>query len=431
MAQNDQNSGLQIQVPGMDQFKDLKFLQSETNPTDLVVQLPDGTEVVFPNYIALAQAGAAPEITLEDGTVVPGQEIVSLIENLDYDLIAPAAGNEGEAPNGGGAGFSSLELDPDDDIGHGPYANKIEIADEVGFDQYRGYQSEDGGDTEVPVITTVNNVGDDFALMNETTVDLADRPSTGSFLVEFETQALDSPVTDWDGMRIFLQSGETVTITYGDAASGYYIALETDPSVTNGFDPLYYNNYAPFTWDWFFGTRDDLDWEHVTLDGSISYSATEDGYVYIGTGFQSYTETGSYFTDILVEGDDGRLAGTNGDDILVGGARNDQMTGGAGSDRFVFNDATIDGDDTILDFETTLGGATENDVIDLDALFDAVVPGADEATRLGYVDVDTATGVLTVDTGSGTIAGFSIDLGVTGQSEVDLFNNGNLVVDES
>jgi hypothetical protein len=161
MAQNSQvgtagtvsqNAGLQLQIPGMEQFEDLKFIQGEANPADLIVQLPDGTEVVFPNYIPLAQAGSPPALTLEDGTVIPGQEIVSLIDNLNYDLIAPGAGDQGgDGPDGGGAGFVA---DPSgllgDDIGHGPYAGGIALADQVGFEQLPGWTGPDDGGGDLP-----------------------------------------------------------------------------------------------------------------------------------------------------------------------------------------------------------------------------------------------------------------------------------------
>jgi hypothetical protein len=134
-----QDSGIRLQIPGMDKFRDLKFSQSEDTPSDLVIQFPDGTELVIPNYIPLAQAGAAPDLTLADGTVVPGAEIVGLIDNLDFDKIATAAGDPGaggQTTTGGGAGFLA---DPSgllgDDIGHGPYAGGIEIGDQVGFEQ--------------------------------------------------------------------------------------------------------------------------------------------------------------------------------------------------------------------------------------------------------------------------------------------------------
>ena len=437
MAQNDQNDGLQIEIPGMDQFKDLKFLQSETNPTDLIVQLPDGSEVVFPNYIALAQAGAPPEITLEDGTVIPGQEIVSLIDNLNYDLIAPAAGNEGESPNGGGAGFSTLELDPDDDIGHGPYANQIEITDDVGFDQYRGYLSEDGSG-EIPVISRSNNVGDDFEQMMETSVGLGDRPvPTGPFAVELETFASEqppvlpppfpqiAPVEDWDGMAIYLREGETVTINHhvseGVSQDPYYVALGLDPSAPAN-DPLVNTSGDP------------IGWEYYNFDGLISYVAESDGWVYVGTGFPSTSTAGAYYTEVLVD-DDNILVGTEGNDIFDGGARDEQYIGGAGSDRFVFTDATTDGDDTIRDFETTLDGATENDVIDLDALFDSLGVADNNASREVLLDTVSGNTILTIGDGSGGALAGAVDFSITlngvdlgGFDYIDLINNGNLEV---
>jgi hypothetical protein len=67
----------------------------------------------------------------------------------------------------------------------------------------------------------------------------------------------------------------------------------------------------------------------------------------------------------------------------------------------------------------------ENDVINLDALFDAIMPAADESTRLSSVDV---TGDLLTITG---YSDFSVTLTGVGVDEIALFNNGNLVVDES
>lgn len=448
MAQNDQNDGIQIQVPGMDQFKDLKFLQSEANPTDLVVQLPDGSEVVFPNYIALAQAGAPPEITLEDGTVVPGQEIVSLIDNLNYDLIAPAAGNEGEAPNGGGAAFSNLELDPDDDIGHGPYANKIEISDEVGFGQYRGYLSEgegEGGDSEIPELSMYDNNGDNYIEMYQKLVGddasgftipspfnyfipepYANRPvDTGPFDIALET--VGPSYGDWDGMSIYLRSGETITVTQDEAlANQYYIAIGTDLDPNDGYNPISAGTFG---------------WEYVISGGSISYTATADGVIFIGTGFPvTGSELGSVITNISV-GLSGTIGGADliggdGDDVFYAETGDDTFTGGAGSDRFLFVDATTDGDDSIGDFQTTLGLSAENDVIDLDALFDTlgVVAVADREVLL---DTTTSPGdtILTIGDGSGAAhagaVNFSITLDgvdLTGFDDLALIANGNLEV---
>ena len=436
MAQNDQQTetGLQLNISGMDQFKNLKFIQSEANPTDLVVQLPDGSEVLFPNYIPLAQAGAPPAITLEDGTVVPGQEIVSLIEDLDYDLIAPAAGNDVVGTQtGGGAGFSDPELNPDDDIGHGPYANKIEIADDVGFEQLPGNTSEDsgGGGGEVPEIIIYDNDGDYYGLMENKMVETGtsgaspghfNRPvETGDFRIMLETEA--PSFNDWDGISVQLIAGETITITPDQNYQGqYYIGLDTDGNAFNGSNPV-----PAFIFP--FG------WEYVTTEGSISYTATGDGLVYIGTGFEGgVAPEASYFTQILIDHDN-ELTGTSGADILVGGngaevliggAGDDQLTGGNGSDQFMF-ESELDGHDTITDFVTGLGG----DVINLDALFDAIAPGDDAATRRGYVDIDAA-GELTIDIGGGTISSFSItSASLIGETADTLDATGNIIVDQS
>jgi Ca2+-binding RTX toxin-like protein len=455
MAQNDQNDGLQIQVPGMDQFKDLKFLQSETNPTDLVVQLPDGSEVVFPNYIALAQAGAPPEITLEDGTVVPGQEIVSLIDNLNYDLIAPAAGNEGEAPNGGGAAFSDLELDPDDDIGHGPYANQIEISDEVGFGQYIGYLSEDessggGGGGEVPEIDMYDNDGDNYVDMYGNMVGdeasgftphpafvstYVNRPvDTGPFNISLET--VGPSYGDWDGISIYLRAGETITVTQDQSVAGeYFLAIDNDFNPFDGNNPIGVGVFG---------------WEYTSSDGSISYTATADGLIFVGTGFPATaSELGSVFSSISIDssgtigdavfigGDDaGVFYGDTGSEVFVGGGGDDTYTGGTGSDRFVFADASTDGDDLITDFQTTLGALDiENDVIDLDALFDSL--GVAVGDREVLLDTTTSVGdtILTIGDGSGGAhagaVNFSITLDgvdLTGFDDLALIANGNLEV---
>ncbi len=472
----------------MEQFKELKFLQSETNPADLVVQLPDGTEIVFPNYIPLAQAGVPPAITLEDGSVIPGQEIVSLIDNLDYDLIAPAAGNDTVGPTtGGGAGFLA---DPSgslgDDIGHGPYAGGIQISDDVGFEQFRGTTGDDGsggggGEEVLPAEVEVqDNDGDsyrgiDYAdfenpvtfTFGSTTITLnvptssemdavtVDRSAySGDVNISLTTFAPGGAAPDWDGMRIVsLNAGDSITITPDAAAPGpYYIALDTDGDPTNGSNPVPTAYDTPMGWE---------QWS-LSSDGSITYVMDSDGFVYVGTGFGgsghanpsvagTYVTTiqvnddhiinGSNNSDDLVSGSDADylnglaandvLTGNGGDDVLVGGAGDDQLSGGAGSDRFMFHDVYADGHDTITDFDYSLVPGADNDVINLDALFDAIVPGADEATRLGYVDVNTATGELTIDIGGGTITDFSVTLTGISQDENDLFNNGNLVVDQS
>ncbi len=100
-----------------------KFLQTEENPGDLTIVLPDGSTVVIPNYLVFAQAGMPPKITLADGSVIPGQEILDLITDLNLDEIAPAAGIDGPISPGSGAAFSDYTTpNIGDDLNHGPYA---------------------------------------------------------------------------------------------------------------------------------------------------------------------------------------------------------------------------------------------------------------------------------------------------------------------
>ena len=93
-------------VADREHLSGVKFLQTQEHPGDLTVVLQDGSTVVIPNYLVLAQAGLPPTITLADGTVIPGQEILTFIPDLNLDEIAPAAGVVG--PNSAGAGAAFL-----------------------------------------------------------------------------------------------------------------------------------------------------------------------------------------------------------------------------------------------------------------------------------------------------------------------------------
>ena len=452
MAQNDQNTGLQLQIPGMDQFKNLKFIQSEANPTDLVVLLPDGSEVVFPNYIPLAQAGAPPAITLEDGTVVPGQEIVSLIEDLDYDLIAPAAGNDVVGPQtGGGAGFSDPELNPDDDIGHGPYANRIEISDDVGFEQLPGGTDPDD-DLGPNQISIYDNDGDTYGSMANDNMDLKTvftdpasasgftgteahiRPQEfGDFSITLETEAEGS--SDWDGIRVQLRAGETINITHDpDATGNYFIGLDTDGNNLTGSDSAPVFLY-PVGWEI----------EHSTSDGPITYLMPEDGFVYVGTGFTNASPTGHYYTSIEIDdthiingtsGNDTLVSGNDadylnslaGDDVLTGNGGNDVLVGGAGSDQYMYTDASVDGNDTIMGFDYNIAPGNDNDVINLDALFDAldISTGSVSSRDVDVVNVGGNTEITAVYDGA-TVTDFSITLDDIALTEAQLIANGNIV----
>ncbi len=593
MAQNSQagtvevatkNGVLLLHIPGMAQFKNLEFIQSADHPTDLIVKFPDGSEIVFTDYIPLAQAGSPPAVTLDDGTVIPGQEIVGLIDNLNYDLIATGAGDQGgDGTNTGSAAFIADPSGPlGDDIGHGPYAGGIHIADQVGFEQLPGYLGNDAGGTgdnlpfdviddhvihniqsgtvDIPdaalrfnddyprgdwdltsvdnpgpdsppqsnfesetvlnttpgdgalghtefygsdttarftgtttiegtgVVGIENNDGDSYSELNldsETVhVDQVDRSDwdLGSFILQ--TEAPGGRTSDWDGARIYLYEGETITMTPDNytapsGASGavpnYYMGIDIDGSAATGYDPLFFYRPESSRFGW-----DILGESH---DGSISYEVPEGGtgWYYLGIGnipgnvtlegvYQTlvtidgvpygefdYSATDGVLSDsahVIVDaieesspggrsgligdgGDDIIISGNNGDDlygnggmdVLIGRGGDDHLTGGTGSDLFLFESAATDGSDTIFDFN-----ASQGDIINLDALFDTL----GVATREVLAHESGGDTILTIGDGTGTdtalaaASGFSVTLdGSTGLDIAQLTTDGNIVVDQS
>ncbi len=155
----------------------------------------------------------------------------------------------------------------------------------------------------------------------------------------------------------------------------------------------------------------DLDFDYDATDGDNSDTAnvvveTQSGNFLLGDD-RNEIVIGSQGADTI--------GGGGGDDTIAGGAGNDRIFGDGGADTFHYygpNTAGVgggntDGDDTIVDFD-----AGEGDVINLDALFDALgVADAElRADRVNIVDDGTDT-TITVDDGVGTpIAGFSITL---------------------
>ena len=108
---------------------------------------------------------------------------------------------------------------------------------------------------------------------------------------------------------------------------------------------------------------------------------------------------------LLGFGGDDSLTGGDGDDILVGGAGDDDMTGGGGDDVFLYGSAALGGHDTITDF---LAGG-DNDVIDLDALFDSL--GVATADRdFEQADAGGDDTLITLTDAGNPVADFSITL---------------------
>lgn len=114
-------------------------------------------------------------------------------------------------------------------------------------------------------------------------------------------------------------------------------------------------------------------------------------------------------------GGDDTITANDGDDTIAGGSGDDTMTGGAGADRIdaagdqdsiVYLDV-LDAGDIVASFGTD---GAEQDIVDLDALFDALNGGIAAADRAGRVILVTVGGdmELQIDTAAGTGAGDGI-----------------------
>ena len=165
----------------------------------------------------------------------------------------------------------------------------------------------------------------------------------------------------------------------------------------------------------------DLDGDTFTLEDDLTI-AIVDGAVETGLTLNA---------SLLEDGDDGvvlvggsgpdTIDGGDGDDILIGGADDDMLSGGTGADTFLYT-STTDGDDTILDFGD---GA---DVVDLDALFDALGAGDTEARAdLVKITDDASGSVLTISgEGAFSITFDSVNLNLAGTETFGEFDAAQL-----
>ncbi|MES9962359.1 MAG: hypothetical protein ABW116_02360, partial [Candidatus Sedimenticola sp. 20ELBAFRAG] len=121
-AQDEAVFTLTLRIPDSSQLDAVVFTQDPRNPGNLVATLPGGEEQVYADYLVLAQAGLPPALSLADGTVIDGNEVIGLIDNLDFDLLATAAGAGAQNGNGAGAGYNQYSNEGlGDDLGHDGY----------------------------------------------------------------------------------------------------------------------------------------------------------------------------------------------------------------------------------------------------------------------------------------------------------------------
>ncbi|SBV95008.1 hypothetical protein KL86APRO_10581 [uncultured Alphaproteobacteria bacterium] len=234
------------------------------------------------------------------------------------------------------------------------------------------------------------------------------------------------------------------TLTYGDHAAGSYTYDPVDGLSTGGTDSFAINL-----------SQHDGDAATISLDIDVAASRFADGSTYAvqhadasaadsttgvhlfaddsgllltGSAHDDYLQGGNGGDtllggdgndhllgggddDVLIGGDgDDVLEGQGGNDLLIGGAGNDVLKGGDGEDTFQFNSVS-DGHDTIVDFHLDGADGTGGDTIDLDALFDALIPDT-ETGRDALVNVTAGTGA---DAGKFvvSVAGHESDFSVT------------------
>jgi VCBS repeat-containing protein len=121
----------------------------------------------------------------------------------------------------------------------------------------------------------------------------------------------------------------------------------------------------------------------------------------VGNAANNVLSGGAGADDLAGGGGIDQLDGGLGDDRLQGDAGADQLTGGGGGDRAVFT-GLVDAGDIFQDFSTG-----EGDVMDLDALFDALNGGIADGARNSRVElVDVGADVeVRIDTAAGSGAG--------------------------
>jgi Ca2+-binding RTX toxin-like protein len=184
-------------------------------------------------------------------------------------------------------------------------------------------------------------------------------------------------------------------------------------------------------------TNTDLTIELKGVTGVILSDMIADGNIVLdlqGTNGNDRIDGGARNDDIYGNGGNDILRGGAGNDKIYGGAGNDTLVGGAGKDTFKY-DSPNDGADAIFDFQvgdTNILSATydaDADVIDLARLLN-YNQGDDINDFITLIDNGIAgTTTLNINAdGIGTDTDVTIHLTVTGVSLTEMINDGNIVL---
>ncbi|MES9898852.1 MAG: hypothetical protein ABW148_07505, partial [Sedimenticola sp.] len=113
------------------EFSGVTFTQGSeekgATPNDLIGELPGGEKFVLADYLVLVKAtdGALPPpLTLNDGTVIDGAEVLAALGDINLDLVGDTAAGGQTGPNATGNGSYTIYFPEGlgDNLLHGPYA---------------------------------------------------------------------------------------------------------------------------------------------------------------------------------------------------------------------------------------------------------------------------------------------------------------------
>ncbi len=406
------------------------FRQDQTVPGNLKVIFSNGEIQIIEDFLVLAKAGLPPVLVLDDGTLVSGQELLSLVENLNFDLLATGAGAHapkgGDTAGGAGAAYGYLSNEVlGDAFGHGPFSSEDlpgGLEENSALEQERTLEkgsthveervpseSEESG--EVSSVAPVDRVPPVFEtgnLVNEVEEDTA---YVGQFrAIDSEDEVLDYRVVgidgalftiDADGNLSFIDQPNYEIPKDADGDNLYEIAIKVTDDAGNS---AVLENVQVTVTDYFnkiIGTLKDDKLEGTDRDDILNGGRGGNDTL---RGYEGEDKLVGQNWDDKLYGGPGNdlLAGMRGGDHLYGGPGDDILKGGTNnkfnvSDRFYFT-SMDDGDDVITDFRVSPPGSSrDRDWIDLDELFDSL--GLSVAQRESVVDGNTAV------EGSHTVAG--------------------------
>ncbi len=276
---------------------------------DVVLRFDNGGTITLENFAELAAGDNPPSIQLTDGTVLPGDVVVSTLAVGEIEAAAgPGAGGAGQ-PGGGGSRYSDDFGDLADGLDTIPGTDGLN-------DPTYGTQFEEAG--------TVLGVGAGAA--------------TADLTLEM-TYAHD----DWNTYEGTGEPGATVTLSASSPSGDVVLGTATVAGdgtwrIDNNLDDLV-SAQAPLL----------AEGERSVLTATDSTGATSDSIiVYYGTNnTPGVAGTGQDTFNGGTADEDAYFAGRGGNDLLIGGAGADTIYGGTNANGNANDPDSLDDDELI------------------------------------------------------------------------------------